>query len=409
MKKEKSLIKKHYKKILLSTVVLLVAAGAVFTAIHFIQANNLTDTTAVSATDEWINDTEDVDKPNSTLYFEKPSYKVEIGKKVESKVKYYVDKYLQTPSNLRYISNNPNIAVVDSNGNITGKSAGSTGIIAYTSDGLQSSCYVTVTIPKKHIIEDVPVICQQPNYPSGCESVSTTMLLQYYGCNITPDEFIEDYLPQDYFHSSQDGKNGLAGPDIASAFIGSPYSEDALGCLPPVINYAVNNYFDDKYPNLTAVDISGSSMNNLITNYIAKGEPVLIWSTMNMWQPVVTYEWTVENAADYSTYTDGQICPWLANEHCLVLIGYDENYYYFNDPNYYSSPIPYEKTIFEDRYKSLGKGAIVITKTDDDVKSTKNDNDNKDKNNELNLDSTENTEPTETTDGKEHANINYNN
>lgn len=401
MKKEKSLIKKHYKKILLSSVILLVAAAAVFTAIYLLQVNNQ-EGTPVSAAVPEESKAVNVDKPISALSFEKASYKVEIGKKVESKVIYHVGKYLQTPNNLQYISNNPDIAVVDSNGNITGKAAGSTGIIAYTSDGLQSSCYVTVTIPKKHIIEDVPAICQQPNYPSGCESVSTTMLLQYYGCDITPDEFIKDYLPQDYFHSSPDGKNGLAGPDIASVFIGSPYSKDALGCLPPVINYAVNNYFDDKYTNLTAVDISGSSMDNLITNYIAKDEPVLIWSTMNMWQPVVTYEWTVEDAADYSTYKDGQICQWLANEHCLVLVGYDENYYYFNDPNYYSSPIPYEKTIFEERYKTLGKGAVIITNTDNSVKDSKNNDNNKD---DTNKSSTSNTNSKKATD----KNVTYNN
>lgn len=369
MKIKKSFIKKHYKKILLSSVILLVAAVAVFTTVYFVQANSQADFAASVAATE--NNSTDADKTNYTLSFEKQEYKVEIGSKVESKVNYYVDKYLQTPNNLQYVSNNPDIATVDSSGRITGKAAGSTGIIAYTSDGLQANCYVTVTIPKEYMIKDVPVICQQPDYPSGCESVSTTMILQYYGCDITPDEFIDNYLPQDYFHESADGKNGLAGPDIASVFIGTPYSKDALGCLPPVINYAVNNYFDDKYPQLTAVDISGSSMDNLITNYIAKGEPVLIWSTMNMWQPVVTYEWTVENAADYSTYKDGQICQWLANEHCLVLIGYDEDYYYFNDPNYSSAPIPYGKEIFEERYKELGKCAIIITRSDDSVKDTK--------------------------------------
>ena len=46
---------------------------------------------------------------------------------------------------------------------------------------------------QKKIIS-VPYIDQSVNYPTGCESVSTVMLLQYLGYEITVDEFIENYL-----------------------------------------------------------------------------------------------------------------------------------------------------------------------------------------------------------------------
>ena len=41
----------------------------------------------------------------------------------------------------------------------------------------------------------VPYISQEGSFPNGCESVSATMLLRYYGFDITPDEFIDSYLP----------------------------------------------------------------------------------------------------------------------------------------------------------------------------------------------------------------------
>ena len=40
----------------------------------------------------------------------------------------------------------------------------------------------------------VPYIDQSVKYPTGCESVSAVMLLQYLGYEISVDEFISKYL-----------------------------------------------------------------------------------------------------------------------------------------------------------------------------------------------------------------------
>ena len=45
----------------------------------------------------------------------------------------------------------------------------------------------------------VPYINQSKRYPTGCESVSSVMLLQYLGYDITVDEWIEQYLKQQEF------------------------------------------------------------------------------------------------------------------------------------------------------------------------------------------------------------------
>ncbi|HHZ05967.1 MAG TPA: hypothetical protein GX401_04170 [Clostridiales bacterium] len=300
-------------------------------------------------------------KPTEKLSIAEASYSVEIGKTVTSKITYIpndTNGAIQSP-HISWHSNNPNIASVDSDGNITGVSAGTTGIIAVTSTGATASCYVTVSIPTRYIIDDVPLITQTDKYPSGCESVSTTMFLQYYGFDIEPEDFIDNYLPKAYL---EDGDNGeLTGPDTESVFIGDPYSEDSLGCYPPVIVNAINQFAGAE--NKKAVDVTGSSLNSLITNYVAVHKPVLIWATMYMWEPVVTYEWTVKNATEYSSYKDGDPCQWLANEHCMVLVGYDEDYYYFNDPNYEEAPVSYERELFETRYKQIGMGAVILEDT----------------------------------------------
>ena len=44
---------------------------------------------------------------------------------------------------------------------------------------------------QKKVCIDVPYIDQSKLYPTGCESVSTVMLLRFLGIDITVDEFIE--------------------------------------------------------------------------------------------------------------------------------------------------------------------------------------------------------------------------
>ena len=44
------------------------------------------------------------------------------------------------------------------------------------------------------MVEDVPFISQLVKYPTGCESVSAVMVLNWAGVGVTVDEFIDRYL-----------------------------------------------------------------------------------------------------------------------------------------------------------------------------------------------------------------------
>ena len=78
-------------------------------------------------------------------------------------------------------------------------------------------------------IISVPYIDQTEQYPTGCESISAVMMLQYLGYDITPEQFIDYYLyKRDFeFHDGY-----LYGPHPADAFIGSPYNDEkgSYGC-----------------------------------------------------------------------------------------------------------------------------------------------------------------------------------
>ena len=83
----------------------------------------------------------------------------------------------------------------------------------------------------KKIIQ-VPYIDQSIKYPTGCESVSTVMLLQYLGYNSSVDDFISKYLEQKEFETVE---GCLYGADPREYFCGSPYDKDSFGCYAPVI------------------------------------------------------------------------------------------------------------------------------------------------------------------------------
>ena len=50
---------------------------------------------------------------------------------------------------------------------------------------------------------EVPYLDQSEAYPTGCESVSTVMLLQYLGYDISVDTFIEQYLEKENFEERE--------------------------------------------------------------------------------------------------------------------------------------------------------------------------------------------------------------
>ena len=83
----------------------------------------------------------------------------------------------------------------------------------------------------------VPYIDQSIKYPTGCESVSAVMLLQYLGYEITVDEFIKNCLEC----REMEVRDGiLYGPDPNISFCGSPYDEDSFGCYAPALIKALD-------------------------------------------------------------------------------------------------------------------------------------------------------------------------
>jgi uncharacterized protein YvpB len=192
----------------------------------------------------------------------------------------------------------------------------------------------------------VPLISQQESgYQTGCELVSAAMVLNYYGIEVTPQDV---YTVID--KPEADGAVGTEGATPDKYFIGDPTSTHGYGCYVAPLVEAMNRLFGEEW---NAVNVSDFDLDDLEKNYLEQGIPVIIWATINMSEPQNGASWTAE---------DGTSFQWIAGEHCLVLVGADEQYYYFNDPNHEGEVIGYEKDVVRERYEQLGKQAIIVSR-----------------------------------------------
>lgn len=192
---------------------------------------------------------------------------------------------------------------------------------------------------------DVPVLSQWPDFPTGCESVSAVMLLGYHGYDVDVTSFVKNHLPKNSVFYKEKGKR--FGPDPFEFFVGDPKKRNAYGCMAPVIEKALISCMkcENRVRNLT-----GAEFDMLCRDHIDWGRPVLVWVTIGMMESYPGNDWYLK---------DGSHFYWPANEHCMVLIGYDDQHYYFNDP-YEGKKTAYEKEICTLRYNTLGKQALTV-------------------------------------------------
>ena len=204
---------------------------------------------------------------------------------------------------------------------------------------------------KNHIIENIKYIDQTKDYPTGCESISTVMCINYWNISIKPEEFIDNYLEKGIFYY----KNGqLFAPHPSDKFIGSPYDSNSYGCYEPVIEKALNKLISDRKVNFEVVNLTDVEMDKIKNDYIDKDIPVIFWATIDM-KPFI-------NGSIWIIPETGEHFQWRGREHCLLLIGYDdeEGIYYLLDPWENHEKINVTKTLLEQRHKEQYSMAVAL-------------------------------------------------
>ena len=191
------------------------------------------------------------------------------------------------------------------------------------------------------IIKGVPTILQYPNYPTGCESVALTILLNYYGYNVSTDEVIsklklgdKPYLEENIWYGGN--------PELE--FIGSPYDEESYGVYEhPIYDVAIT------YNNNFVIE-TGKSLSSLL-EIVKNGKPVMVWISYNLTIPYISSSWIYKPTMEK--------IEWKSGEHAVVIIGYNSKQVIVSDP--YTGTIKYfDRGTFENRYNYFGKKNIYL-------------------------------------------------
>lgn len=202
---------------------------------------------------------------------------------------------------------------------------------------------VNVQTEEKYVIDMEGL--SQNGIPTGCEAVSAVMVLNYLGIEITPEEFINEYLPMEGFYRVGDC---LYGPDPEEKFAGDPFKKSSLGCFPPVVVEAIGRMNEE----ISAYEIKGKTIDAICKEYVVDNIPVLVWVTIDMCEPKEGFEYLLSDGTEYT---------WTAGEHCMVLCGFDDKFYYLKDPLAAGKTVKYEKELVEKRYEQMGSRGVVVS------------------------------------------------
>lgn len=200
----------------------------------------------------------------------------------------------------------------------------------------------------KRIMLDVKNIQQLPELPMGCEAVSGSIALQWYGFNV--DKFtLLKYQPM----MEQPTEDGVWG-DPNKVFVGDPRTHK-WGCYSPVIKKAIEDYFKANMINdYEVVNLNGTEFSDLYQE-IDDGNPIILWVTTRMQNLEKGDTWKLE---------DGSSFTWTLHEHCVCLIGYDteNDTVIISDPYDSNGTVEYPRKTVEKVYNQLNNMALVIHK-----------------------------------------------
>lgn len=207
----------------------------------------------------------------------------------------------------------------------------------------------TPEVNAKEAYIPVKKLMQTPELPNGCEIVSLTAILNYYGYTVSKTTMADNYLPKQAFSWKQ-GKR--FGPDPYKAYAGNPRSKTSgwYSFAPPIVK-ASDNYMAKQKNKMKAKDISGSSKEELIS-YLNNGVPIVVWVTLDLSKPTLNSHWYLSDTGKYyKAYT---------NLHAVVLNGYKEGKVQVMNP--LKGQVEYNLNAFFKSYEEMGKHALILEK-----------------------------------------------
>jgi uncharacterized protein YvpB len=196
---------------------------------------------------------------------------------------------------------------------------------------------------KQKVILDVPLVRQNPELKYGCEVTSLSMVLQYAGVKVDKIK-LANQLDKDMDPVIKD-KNGnilkWGNPD--DGFVGDITGKH-MGYA--VFDKPMERLMTKYLPNRT-INLTNKPFDQILAQ-VNKGKPVLVWTTGDYRLPDRWESWKHGN----------QTIKTPLDLHAVVLVGYDKDYVYLNDPLSGRKNVQVKKTTFIQSWEALKKRAL---------------------------------------------------
>jgi uncharacterized protein YvpB len=190
---------------------------------------------------------------------------------------------------------------------------------------------------------NVPLIKQNPELRYGCEVTSLAMVLRYAGVKVSKMELYRNVKKdKDPIKRSASG-DILHWGNPYHGFVGDMTGRNAgYAVFDKPIVQLVNKYLPGR-----AVNLTNQPFENII-QHVSKGYPVAVWTTGDYRLPDRWESWRHGN----------QVIKTPLDLHVVVLVGYDKNYVYINDPLSGRKNVKVNKMRFIQSWKALHSRAV---------------------------------------------------
>lgn len=196
---------------------------------------------------------------------------------------------------------------------------------------------------KNSAMLNVGILNQNPELKYGCEVTSLSMVLNYAGVHTNKMDLYRSIQKESdpLIRSSKGDVLHWGNPE--HGFVG-----DMTG------RRAGTTVFDKPMINLINQKLPGRAVNltnqpfELVLNHVAAGYPVVVWTTLDYGFP-----------KRWETWQHGQQTIKVPMDlHAVVLVGYDNQYVYLNDPLTVKKQVRVEKNRFISSWRALGSKAV---------------------------------------------------
>ncbi|WP_171653476.1 C39 family peptidase [Paenibacillus foliorum] len=212
-----------------------------------------------------------------------------------------------------------------------------------------STAAVNVKPPEPPVLSamlDAPVIRQLPELPSGCEVTSLTMMLLYFGIQKDKMELVPE-MKRDTTPLKRN-KNG------SIAYWGNPntgFVGEVTGAGKGFGIYHGALFELQKQYIPKAVDLTGQPFEKL-EQQLREGIPSVVWTTIDYRVPDKWTVWDTPIGPIQTTFM----------EHAVLLVGFDEQNVYVNDPWNGQAKVKIDKERFLETWEVMGRQALSYLK-----------------------------------------------